>query len=147
MRPVMIAMGSLILAGNLLLAVPLRQNAVTLRSAEQAERDVRKAVIEHLEARGLEPASAQELAAQHEERWGRKTLQGLTHFQLLFPEVKRHALVKELALQLLRRETFAFDDYDHLAGMLHRLKGVNLGASDYHRLRQCVLLNRSVAAA
>ena len=83
MRPVMIAMGSLILAGNLLLAVPLRQNAVTLRSAEQAERDVRKAVIEHLEARGLEPASAQELAAQHEERWGRKTLQGLTHFQLL----------------------------------------------------------------
>jgi len=147
MRPVMIAMGSLILAGNLLLAFPVRQNTLAVRSAEQSEQEVRKGVMQALEDRGLETASAQQLVEEQYGAFDARLGVALAHLQILFPELERGTILKDMADRVLRREPIAFDDYDRLVGMLHRLKGPNLSPAHYARAHQCVLLNRHLLSA
>ncbi|MHC3995354.1 hypothetical protein ACXWTF_11040 [Thiomicrolovo sp. ZZH C-3] len=147
MRPVMTVMGSLILAGNLLLAVPVRPSAVNVRSAEQSEHEVRKAVVAALEAKGLEPQSAQQIVAERFAPEGGSFAIVYTHFCMLFPEYSGDALLSEMARRVLHGERLNFDDYDQLIGMLHRLEGVALTPSHYERARHCALLNRYRSAA
>ena len=147
MKPVITVMGSLLLAGNLLLAVPLRQNTLAVRTAEQSDREMRKVMAEHLIDRGLEAPTADHLVAEHFGTQGQALSQALLHIAILFPEVKREAIVKDIATRILYRETIALADYDYLVGMLSRLNGVALSASHYERIRQCVLLNRNLVAA
>jgi len=142
MRPVMTVIGSLILAGNLLLAVPVRQNTVVVRNAEQSEQELRKEMTRMLEARGIEGPSASHLVAEHTGMQNKSLVRAFTHMRLLFPELKHEMILADMAERILRQEPLAFDDYDRLIAMLHRLKGVKLTASDYERSRQCVLLNR-----
>lgn len=144
MRPVMVLMGSLLIAGNLLLAVPVRPNTLLLRSAGQTGQEVRSGIADILVQKGMEPASASHLVA---ERFGRddgKIAQAFSHIALLFPELKREAVLGHMAERILHNDAFAFDDYDHLVAMLHRLEGINLSASHYTRLEQCTLLNRAL---
>ena len=126
MRPVMTVMGSLILAGNLLLAVPVRQNTLLIRNAEQSERDLRGGVAEALVNRGIEAASASHLVTERYGRYDRKLAQAFMHLSLLFPELKRETILAYMADRILHDEAFAFDNYDHLVAMLHRLRGVDL---------------------
>ncbi|UFS61964.1 hypothetical protein LOH54_09915 [Sulfurimonas sp. HSL-3221] len=142
MRPVMTVMGSLILAGNLLLAVPLRPNAVTVRNAEQSEHEVRKAVAEALVAKGLEAQSAQQIVAERFAPESGSFAVVYAHFRMLFPEYSSDAVLSEMARRVLHGERLTFDDYDQLVGMLHRLEGVALTPSHYERARHCALLNR-----
>lgn len=144
MRPIITVVGSLLLAGNLLLAVPLRQNTLAIRTAEQTDRQMRKAIIEHLVDRGLEVSTAEHLVTEHFGAQGEAFSQALLHIAILFPEVKREAIVKDVATRILHRETIALADYDYLVGMLSRLNGVALPASHYDRIRECVLLNRTL---
>ena len=144
MRPVMTVMGSLLLAGNLLLAVPVRPNNLVVRNAEQAEQEVRSGIAEVLMQKGLEAASATQLVTQRFGQYDRKLAQAFTHLHLLFPELKRETLLAYMAERILHNEPFAFDDYDHLVAMLHRIEGVDLTPVHYERLRQCALLNRSL---
>ncbi|WP_345987377.1 hypothetical protein WCX18_09645 [Sulfurimonas sp. HSL1-2] len=147
MRPVMTVMGSLILAGNLLLAVPLRPSAVTVRSAEQSEHEVRKAVAEALVARGLEAGSAQQIVAEYFAPQGSGLAVSYAHFRMLFPEYASDAVLAEMARRVLHGEGLAFNDYDQLIGMLHRLEGVALTPSHYERARHCALMSRYLSAA
>jgi hypothetical protein len=147
MRPVMTVMGSLLLAGNLLLALPVRPNTLLVRNAEQAEQEVRSGIADILTQKGMEAASAAHLVTERYGRYDRKLAQAFTHLQLLFPELKRETLLAYMAERILHNEAFAFDDYDHLVAMLHRLEGVDLSAAHYDRVRQCALLNRSLFRA
>jgi hypothetical protein len=144
MRPVMIAMGSLLLAGNLLFAVPVRQNTVQLRNAEQADLEIRRGVEEALESRGVETEEVQRMVSEHFGSAGTKHAHGFAHFTLLFPDIRHSAVVSYVAERVLRKEAFAFDNYDHLVAMLQRISGPSLASSHYDRLRHCVLLNRSL---
>lgn len=144
MRPVMTVMGSLLLAGNLLLALPVRPNTMVVRNAEQAEQEVRSGIADILVQKGMERASAAHLVTERYGRYASKLAQAFTHLRLLFPELDRNALLAYMAERILHNEAFAFDDYDHLVAMMQRLDGVNLSAAQYDRLRQCVLLNRSL---
>lgn len=144
MKPVMTVMGSLLLAGNLLLAVPLRQNNMVVRSAEQSEREIRSVLIRHLTQRGIEAASAEHLVTEHFGHDGAVLAGSVMHVAMLFPEVKREAILQDIATQVLHRQVVALDDYDYLVGMLSRLEGVTLSASQYARIRQGVLLNRAL---
>ena len=144
MRPVMIAMGSLLLAGNLLFAIPLRQNTVLIRNAEQSDQEIRKGIEAALERRGMEPTVVQRMVSEHYGASNTKLTQEFAHFALLFPEVKQDAVVAYVADRVLRRESFAFDNYDHLVAMMHTLVGLHATPSHYDRLRHCVLLNRSL---
>jgi len=147
MRPVMTVMGSLMLAGNLLLAVPLRPNAVIVRTAEQSEQEVRKGVVEALEAKGLESTSARRIVAEQYDALGNGLALSFAHFRMLFPEYSHHAVLAEMARHALYGQNRVFDDYDHLIAMLHRLEGIALTPSHYTRARHCVLLNRHRIAA
>jgi hypothetical protein len=140
-------MGSLLLAGNLLLAVPLRQNNVVVRSAEQSEREMRSVLIRHLTERGLESASAEHLVTEHFGQDGAALAAGVMYLAMLFPEVKREAILQDIATQVLQGQTVALDDYDYLVGMLSRLEGLPLSVSHYARIRQGVLLNRTMKSA
>jgi hypothetical protein len=144
MRPVMTVMGSLILAGNLLLAVPVRQNTVVVRSAEQSEQEVRRGIAQALVDRGIEAATASWMVAEQYGHFERNLAVAFSHLQILFPELERTAILSDMADRVLRGEPFAFNDYDRLVAMLHRLTGVNLSSSQLARARQCVLLNRNL---
>ena len=144
MRPVMTVMGSLILAGNLLLAVPVRQSTVVLRSAEQSEQEVRRDIAQALVDKGIEATSASMMVAEHFGDFEQNLAVAFSHLQILFPELERKAILSDMAERVLRKEPFAFDDYDRLVAMLHRLSGIALSPSHFSRARQCVLLNRNL---
>jgi hypothetical protein len=144
MRPVMTVMGSLILAGNLLLAVPVRQSTVVVRNAEQSEQEVRKGVAQALVDKGIESASAAQMVTEQYGHYERNLAVGYAHMRILFPELEREAILSDMAERALRQEAFAFDDYDQVVSMLYRLKGISLSPSHYERARQCVLLNRNL---
>lgn len=137
-------MGSLLLAGNLLLAVPVRQNSVVIRSAEQSEREIRAALTTQLTQRGLEMKTARHFVAEYFGNDGTQLAAQLMQLSMLFPELKRTDIISDIASQVLHRQTVALDDYDCLVGMMSRLEGVRLSKSHYDRIRQCVLLNRTV---
>lgn len=144
MRPMMTVMGSLLLAGNLLLAVPVRQNSVVLRSAEQSEREIRTALTTQLAQRGLDTNTARHLVAEYFGDKGTQLAAQVMQLSILFPELNQTDIINDIASQILRRQAVALDDYDYLVGMLSRLEGIRLTTSHYDRIRQCVLLNRAL---
>ncbi len=147
MRPVMTVMGSLILAGNLLLAMPVRPSMVVVRSAEQSEHEVRKGVAAALEAKGIESDSARRIVAERYDASGDGLALSYAHFRMLFPEYTGDAVLAEMARRTLHGEPLPFADYDRLVAMLYRLDGVALTPSHFERARHCVLLNRHRTAA
>jgi len=140
----MVMMGSLLLAGNLLLAVPIRQNTLFVRNAEQADLEVRRGLEEQLVQKGLEAERAQFMVADRFGESDRNLAQAFTHFSMLFPEVGHDKVLAYVAERILRQEAFSFENYDHLVAMFHRIEGLNLTPSHYERLRHCALLNRSL---
>lgn len=144
MQPILSMLSGVLLAGNLLLAVPVRQDTSVLGNAEQTEREIRKVLIEYLTDRGLEAQSARNLVSDYFGSNGTAMAQSVMHLMLFFPELHREEIVKEFAKQVLHRERIALDDYDYLVGLISRLAGVSLSTSHYERIRQCALLNRMI---
>ena len=103
MRPMMTVMGSLILAGNLLLAVPVRQSTVVLRSAEQSEQEVRRDIAQALVDKGIEATSASMMVAEHFGDFEQNLAVAFSHLQILFPELERKAILSDMAERVLRK--------------------------------------------
>jgi len=99
----MIMMGSLLLAGNLLLAVPVRQNTLFIRNAEQANQEVRKGIEEMLVQKGLEPAKAHLMVAERYGESDRNLAQSFTHLSMLFPELQHEKALAYMAERILHR--------------------------------------------
>lgn len=131
-------MGVLLLAGNLLIAVPEGQSVLVLRSVEQSEQSLRKALVTRLEARGIESEAASQIIGDVVGPNLEMTSRALMNMAILFPEVRRSDLLDHIATAALRRERFSFDDYDTMVALLQRLKGGTLEASEYTRLSQIV---------
>ena len=144
MRPIATLMGSLLLAGNLLLALPVRQNVLVVRNAEQAEREIRREMSAYLVSRGLEPESALRTVERHFDAGAKQAAVHVHFFTAIFPEVSREALLRYGAQRALRGETFDLRSYDHMTAMLQQLLGPALSDSLRRRIGQCVMLNRSI---
>ncbi|GEM_PF-6672196 len=144
MRPMMTLMGSLLLAGNLILGMPLRANVTIVRSGEQAEREIRREMAEILVDRGLEPAAAREAVMKHYGAAASNLALQIHHAAALFPEIGRQAIVRYTAEQALRSQAFDLRSYDHIIAMLQKLHAPVLNGSQHSRAMHCALLNRSV---
>lgn len=131
-------MGVLLFAGNLLIAIPEGQSVFVLRSVEQSEQSLRKALVTRLEARGIESEAAAQIIGDVVGPNLEMTSRALMNMAIVFPEVHRSDLLDHIANAALRRERFSFDDYDAMVALLQRLKGGALEASDYTRLSQAV---------
>ncbi len=144
MRPIATLMGSLILAGNLLMAMPPRPNVTVVRSAEQAEREIRKEMASSLVEQGIEPLAAAAAVSKYFKTASKRTAVHVHVFNSLFPEVGHRALIHYGAKRALRSEVFDLRSYDHLIAMLQHRFGPVLPAGVYERAAHCAILNRTV---
>ncbi len=148
MRPMMMLMGGLLLAGNLVLAMPLRVAANTFRSSEQAEREVRERMAEHLCERGIEPVAAREIVARATGKHPERFVRQVHHFAALFPEIGREKLLAYGASEALRGRSVDLGSYDAVVSALQRLlPSPALDRYERERAVHCVMMNRMAAAA
>lgn len=143
MRPIMTVVGTLLLAGNLVLAMPVRQTVTVVRSGEQADREIRSEMARLLTERGIDSAAAQQILNAHYATESGRLAFELFQLQTFFPEIGRHRLLGYIAERALHGETFSLRSYDHILGMLQRLHSPQLTSSLQTRAMHCSLLNRA----
>ena len=107
MRPIMTVVGTLLLAGNLVLAMPVRQSVSVVRSGEQADREIRSELARLLAERGIDPLSAQQLLNTHYADDSGSLASELFHLQAFFPEIGRSRLLGYVAERVLHGEAFS----------------------------------------
>lgn len=142
MRPVMMIFGTLLLAGNLVLAMPVRSTLTAVKSAEEVSRETRRIMTEVLTERGLERDAAAEII---DAAYGsmEHVSQQIHHFLMLFPEIREDDLMALAAERALRGRTLALHDYDDTIGIIQALHTPLLSESLQSRAVHSVMLNRS----
>lgn len=143
MRTVIGFMGTLILAGNVLLAEPIRGVPERLETPEMTEQSLRREVALSLQTRGIDSEASRHLVTEHMASGGPDFVAELMRFTLFFPEIGRQKLINDMADHALRRRPVHLTDYDHVIARLHDYKGVKLESHDYRRAAKYVLLNRT----
>lgn len=144
MRPIMMIVGTLILAGNLAMAIPVRPTVTSVKSVEQASRELLRKMVNVLKDRGLDDEAALQII---EASYGGK-MHGFQSFHrvfALFPEIRSDAVIAYAAQRALHGSPLRLNEYDDVIGMLNSLHSLYLPQTLRSRAVQCVMLNRQYA--
>lgn len=143
MRTVLGFMGTLILAGNVLLGEPIRVMPEHFRTAEMSEQEIRRELAVSLQARGIDAEASSHLVTEHVASGGPDFVPELMRFTLFFPEIDRQSVIEDMADHALMRRPVHLTEYDHVIARLHDYKGWKLESHDFRRAAEYVLMNRT----